>query len=1067
MSNNDSSPGTPELTHPEYDTSKGLIAWFTRNSVAANLLMLLIIVAGAWSIMFNMRATMMPDFQSFYVLVGVPFPGSTPEDVEEGVILKIEQAVEDITGIISVESSANSGIGRVRVEISTDYEVTDVMDEIKIAVDGISTFPDETERPFIKRIELEFAQVALQIQISGELDELGRRQMADEVRNELLAKPEITQVQLWGERPYEITIELSENILRKYKLTLSQVADAIRQGSVDLPGGTVRTINGDILLRTKNKAYRQFEFEKTVLISNPDGTRLTLGDIATVKDAFEEHDGFSYFNGTESISIVVMAVSEQNVLDISQAAKDYVKEKQQQLPAGIKLGYWGDLTYYLKDRLGLMFENMILGAILVFIILLLFMDLKVAVWVVVGMVITFLGTFAVLPTDGIDVTLNMVSVYGFIVVLGIVVDDAIVIGENVHSTMQRQGYTTEAVIQGAQQVATPATFGVLTTIVAFLPMIMLEGTIAAFPAAIGWVVIICLVFSLIESKLILPAHLAHMKAVQPSGSGITNTIQTGFAKIQGVCNSSLERVIYKYYQPLLKWCIEFRYLVFAFFLSLLILTIGLIAGGVVRYVMFPDVPGEYIETNLEMNQGVPKRELMAAIDKIIKSAETMQAEIKEEKGIEVDFVDNLFGYGKNSTSAQFVLELTKRKDLNIDPSEVSKRWRKHIGDIPGARTLNVSDADPMAGKPIAFVLTGNDINELSLASTELSNHIASFTGVFDIDNGAAELSDELNITIKPEAEALGLTLLDVGRQVRGAFYGEEAQRLQRGRNEVKVMVRYPEQERKSLATLDNMYIRTQQGDEVPFSSVANLSIKPGYSSIKRIDYVRAISVSANADKTRIEPSSVVEDIEHNFIPKLKNKYPGISVDRDAGSEEEVKMLTSLGIGLIFSLLGIYALLAVPLRSYLQPIIIMGVIPFGFIGAVFGHILLGLPISNMSLFGILALAGVVVNDSIILVDFINQSVKHGTPIIQAVIQGGTQRYRAIILTSLTTFFGLAPIVLEQSTQAQFIIPMAVSLSFGIVFSTIITLILIPCLYIVLNDLNTLFSKHDNEESVAVH
>ncbi len=1042
----------------DIDTHHGVIAWFARNSVAANLLMLVIVVAGLYSIMFSLRSTMMPELETQTIIITVPFPGSTPEDVEEGIVLKIEQAVEDISGITEVESTAAAGYGRVELDIDNDHDVNIVMDEVKVAVDSITTFPQQAESPYISRLELDFMQVALQIQVTGDLDEHGRREVAELLRQELLEVPEITRVELFGERPYEITIEVAEHTLRQYGLTLTDVSNAVQQASVDLPAGKIRTVNGDILLRTKDKAYRQFQFEDIILITNTDGTRVTLGDVATVNDGFEELDGFSYFNGGPSIGVVVMSGAEQDVLEVSEAAKAFLQTKRAGLPDGVKLEYWADGTYYLKDRLGLMFENMLLGAVLVFIILLMFMDFKVALWVVVGLIVTFLGVFAALPLESIDVTMNMFSILGFIVVLGIVVDDAIVIGESAHATMVRDGYNVDSVVRGARRVATPATFGVLTTIAAFLPMVMMEGEMAVFPAAIGWVVILSLSFSLIESKLILPAHLTHIKS--------ETSRKSLFGRLQRGCNSLLFVVITEYYQPFLRRCLEFRYVTFAAFIGIMMLTLGLVFSGIVRYVMFPEVPGEFIEVTLEMNEGVPKRELYGAVDKIIAASEQMQANLKQETGMQEDFVENLFGYGESSNSARFMLEMTKRKDIPVNPTQVADTWRELIGEIPGARRLSIMHADPMAGPPIAFLLVSNDIESLNAAAAELAAHLQTYAGVFDISNDAAQTSDELSIRLKPEGQVLGLSTLEIGRQVRAAFYGDEAQRLQRGRHEVKVMVRYPQDQRESLASLEDMSVRTPQGARVPFSAVAEMSLQPGYSAISRVDGERAVRVSANADLHSVEPSKIAGEIKTQFIPQLSERYPSVEIGPDGGTEEEQTLLLNLLIGLGFSLFAIYALLAIPLRSYLQPIIIMGVIPFGFIGAVIGHMILGMSISNFSLFGILALAGVVVNDSIILVDFINQSVKRGVGIVTAVIDAGSQRYRAIMLTSLTTFFGLIPIVTEQGAQAQFIIPMAVSLAFGIVFSTVITLVLIPCLYLVLNDLNTMFVASDDAEERAL-
>ncbi|MGI9289606.1 MAG: efflux RND transporter permease subunit, partial [Pseudomonadales bacterium] len=858
----------------------GIIAWFTYNHVAANLLMFIIVVAGLWSLFFALRSTLTPQFDSHYIMVTVPYPGAAPQEVEEGIVLKIEQAIENISGIEQVKASARDGVGTLQVEVAPEYDVIELMNEIRSKIDGISSFPEQAERPIIEKMEMVFAQIALQMQVYGDTDEKTRMEIADEIRAELLEFDEITQVEIFGDRPYEVTIEVAEDTLRKYDLTLSAVADAVRRSSVDLPGGSIRTENGDILLRSKDKAYRQFAFEKIVLISDPNGTRLTLGDIATVKDEFEERDGFSYFNGTASLGIAVMAIGEQDVLEIAEVAKQYAKKKQAQLPKDIKLGTWADVTFYLKGRLGLMVNNLVMGGLLVMLVLTIFMEMKLAFWVIIGLPITFLGTMAVLPLPMVDVTMNMISVFGFIVVLGIVVDDAIIIGENVHTAIAREGHNVESVINGAREVAVPATFGVLTTIVAFIPMIMLEGSLAAFPAAVGYVVIFCLIFSLIESKLILPAHLSRMRLPK-------NPESNWQWRLQRRSNELLDNLVERYYKPLLARCIEFRYVTFALFISLLILTFGLIGSGLVRYVMFPDVPGEYIDFKLEMSEGTSKKELYAAVDKIITSAHKADKELTAAAGANKNVIENLFGWGESSTSAEFMLEMIKDENFPVKPRQVSNRWRELVGEIPGAKVLSVSDGDPMAGMPIAFLLSGRDIDQLSAAAVEVAAKLQTYSGVFDIQNSAADVSAEMNIQIKPEAEALGLSMLDVGRQVRQAFYGEEAQRIQRGRNEVKVMVRYPEEDRKSVATLENMYIRTNSADEVPFSSVADMEMQPGYTSIKRIDYKRAVTVLANADKSLVEPSQIMADMQKEFMPELLARYPGVSYALDEGAKEEI------------------------------------------------------------------------------------------------------------------------------------------------------------------------------------
>jgi multidrug efflux pump subunit AcrB len=1037
---------------PEFDTNKGIIPWFARNSVASNLLMFVIIAIGLGTA-FNIQRTIQPDFEINVIRITVAYPGATPDEVENGVVLKIEEALKDIESIESVQSTADESFATITAGIYEDYDTNAVMDEIKSAIDGIVSFPEQAERPTVNRVE--FNNHALNVQLYGDLDERGLKELAEQVKQELTLDEDIAFVQINGARDFEISIEVSEHTLLQYGLTLNEVAEAVRRSSLDLPGGSIKTVNGDILLRTRGQARSQYEFERVVLISNPDGTRVTIGDIATINDGFVEKDGFSFFDGQNSIGLQVFAVGNQDLIKVSDAAKRYVAEKRNKLPQGVSITTWADITFYLEGRMTMMMKNLGMGALLVFIILGMFLNIKLAFWVMVGLPMCFLGTLAMMPIVG--VSLNMLSLFGFILVLGIVVDDAIIIGESAYAETENKGHSIDSVITGALRVATPATFGVLTTIMAFSPTLFTEGAFSPFPEAVGWVVLLCLTFSLVESKLILPAHLAHSR---PGTTGIWLKID----KIPRYFNGKLNYFVDHLYRPFIRKAIANRYLTGSIFSAMLIITFGIIAGGIVRFVMIPDVPSDFIKANLEMVEGTPEAQTRQAFDYIDSALRKVDADYQSahENSSNKRLINHVEAFGTSGRTLTFMVELTKNEQRDIDGGEIARRWRKEIGDIPGAKILSVSSADQTSGPSISLKLSSNSNTELEAAAKQVEEALSRYKGVFDIRNGASAIQDEIVLDIKPSAEVLGISSASLGRQLRDAFYGAEAQRLQRGNDEVKVMVRYPREERQAISDLQNMYIRSADNAYVPLSSVADMNFEPGFSQRKRIDGERSITVTAQVDKDFTSPDKVTANVMKTLVNEtFPDKYPSVIVKLSGESEESGVLMKSLAIGFVLALFGIYALLAIPLRSYLQPLIIMGVIPFGIIGAVFGHIVLNMSFSMMSFFGVIALSGVVVNDSLIMVDFINSAIARGERLLDAVIDSGCLRFRAILLTSLTTFFGLLPMLLESSVQAQFVIPMAVSLGFGIIFATVITLILIPCLYIVLDDFKRLVGGTSKE------
>jgi multidrug efflux pump subunit AcrB len=1030
---------------------KGIIAWFANNPVAANLLMLVIITVGLGSA-FNIQRSMFPAFDIEIIIVSLVYPGAAPEEVELGVVLKVEEAINDVEGIKRVISDSFESTATMIIEPQDGVDLAKLMADIQNRIDAIQHFPAEAEKPIISQPELRFP--ALTLQLSGDISERSMKSLADEIRRELLTYPAISAASVIGARDYEIAIEISEQLLREYHLNLGDVANIIAASSLDLPAGSVRTENGEIMLRTMGQAYVQQDFESLVLKTWPDGTRLLLGDIATVDDGFVDAAGFAAFDGVYSLGINVFAMGKQDLIETAEAAKAYAAERSASLPDGVKLDIWSDSTYYLEGRLGMMLKNLAMGALLVFIILALFLEIKLAFWVMMGIPVCFLGAMALINTPYIDASLNMISIFGFILVLGIVVDDAIIMGESAYSEQEKFGHSVESVVTGVYRVSTPATFGVLTTIMAFTPSLFIQGVFGAFPAACGWVVILCLCFSLVESKWILPAHLAHSKPAK-------NRILLRIDRVQQEVNRLLYYFVHYRYKPFVLRCIDNRYMTLAFFLSLLVLSGGLLAGGTVRTVLSPDTPGEFLQVELRMSPGAPEERTLQAVNRIAAAFGTMEEEYRRESGTDERLLQHMATYGFDRINGRINVELTKEDQRSISTRDIEERWRQAVGRVHGAEVFSITSAEgPTFGPAISFDLMHNDFDQLSKAAADMKEAMGHYTGLYDIRNGVSDTSDEFHLDILPEAESLGITRYDLGSQVRHAFYGAEAQRIQRGTDEIKVMVRYPKEDRENVNSLNNMFIRTPSGDEVPFQTVAQLDVKQGLLKATRINYQRAAELSAEANKREVEPDKVIKDIEKNVLPALQKKYPGLSYATSGMAEEEAKMATSMVVGFSLALFGIYALLAVPTKSYLQPLIIMGVIPFGMIGAIFGHWVMGYPLSMMSLMGVIALSGVVVNDSLILVDFVNKAIADGTDRLTAVVNAGTLRFRAILLTSLTTFFGLVPMLTERTTQAEQMVPMAISLAFGIVFATVITLLLIPCLYMILEDLASWRARNDN-------
>ena len=1021
------------------EKQKGIIAWFGNNPVAANLLMIVILVAGALSI-FTVRKQMFPEIELNIISIQVPFPGAAPQEVEQGVIMLIEDSIEDVDGIEEMTSRSSEGIGSVTLEVEPDYDVQVVMDEVKMLVDAIPNFPQQIEKPNIYRVRPN--RDVIWVTVFGDANERTRKELAKTIRDELKTVGGITKVEVVGAHDYEIAIEISQQDLERYGLTFQQIVNAVRGTSIDVAGGSIKTPNGDILLRANNQAYRGDEFEKIVLVSRPDGTRITLGDIAKVEDGFVETEAFTRFDGKPATFVRINSVGDQNDLKIAEYVQNYVEKKQQELPNEIQVASWGDSSYYLQGRLDLMLNNMWIGGLLVFLMLSLFLQLRLAFWVMIGIPVCFLGTIALLPI--VDVSINMISLFGFILVLGIVVDDAIVIGESAYTEIEEKGKSVDNVVAGAKRVAIPATFGVLTTMVAFIPMLMVEGGMGAIWESIAFVVIIALAFSLIESKWILPAHIAQMK-FSKDGSEKPN----GFQRFRNRFADAIQRFVTNYYRPFLKKCLHYRYATLASFVGMMILMIGLISGGIVRWVFFPDIPSDFIRANVEMQPGSSEERTIEVLESVAKGLQQVDEKTEQSEGDGVVRHTNIWMNGTESRTV--FAELKKGEDRNIDGYEIVNQWRESVPELAGVRAINFQGGiGGGGGFDIEFQLVGDDLNALKAAADELKAVLGEYDGVFDIEDTFGDGKDEVLVTTKPLAEAMGINLAEQATQVRYAFYGAEAQRIQRGDEEVKVMVRYPEEQRQSVGNLQDMKLRMADDSEIPFTELADIEFAEGYSTITRINRERSVNVRARADKDRVEPFRIVGEVRDSKLPAILDKYPSVGFKLQGATQDEAEATDSLALGGLLAMLAVYALMAIPLKSYSQPLIIMSVIPFGIIGAVIGHWILGMPVSILSLFGIIALSGVVVNDSLVMVDYVNKAREVGTDLRHAVLDAGCRRFRAITLTSLTTFFGLLPIVLEKSMQAKLVIPMAISLAFGIIFATIITLLLIPCLYLILSD-----------------
>lgn len=1035
---------------------KGPIAWMAQNSVAANLLMFILVVGGLL-ILANVKKEVFPPYDLEIVRVSVVYPGSSPEEIEEGVILPVEDEVRSLDGVKRVTSTAFEGKGIVDVELLSGVDEINVLQKVKNVVDGIKSFPENAERPIVSLIDQRRQVITLIV--TGDLNKRTLKEIGEEVRDELIQNEGITLIDLGAVPPLEISIEVPSENLRAYQLKLGTVAEIVKRNALDLPGGGVKATSGEVLLRTTERKDFANEFARIPVVSNPDGTQVYLSDIADVKEQFEDTYEEAFFNGQPAIYLNIYRVGDQDPLDIAARVHKYVEKKNQMLPSNVKLVGWNDRSEIYRDRIHLLVKNATLGLLLVLIFLGLFLEPTLAFWVTIGIPVSIIGSFLFIPFT--EASINMVSLFAFIVTLGIIVDDAILVGENIYHKREKGMPYLQASIEGAKEIAGPVTFAVLTNITAFLPLFFVPGPSGKLFMQIPSIVVAVFIVSLIESLYVLPSHLTHEYK------------KRGFWKWLNKPNEIFERGLKKFidrvFVPQITVAMQWRYLTLASAAAILLFVTGLFFGDHIKFSYLPRVDSDVISAQVIMPFGVPietSREVQRILVEGAERALERSEGKKISRGVYTQIGSPIPGRGPGNQALQltgshlvgaqlFLVTSDKRK---ISGVEFANLWREEVGEVVGAEASSFQGIIQISGGPPIDIQLSHPSNQvLETAAQELAQELRYYKGVYDIDDGVSKGKPQLSFQLKPNARGLGITSKDLAEQVRGAFYGAEALRQQRGRNEMKVMVRFPEKERKTVKTIEELVVRTPQGGEIPISEAATFAYDRAFTNINRTNGRRIQAVTADVNDALANATQIIQEVEEKILPGLSKKYPGLSYSLEGEQRDQIETMRYLAVGFVFALFGIYALLAIPFKSYFQPVIVMLSIPFGIIGAVLGHVLLGYELSIVSMFGIVALAGVVVNDSLVLVVTTNRNIEEGMKALEAVIDAARRRFRPIMLTSFTTFFGLAPMIFETSTQARFLIPMAISLGFGILFSTFIILLITTSFYLILEDVNALIDQ----------
>jgi len=1022
-------------------STRSPIAWMAGNSVAANLVMLVCLVGGFFALR-HMKQEVFPDIEIDVVQVSVAYPGATPEDVEEGIILAIEDAVQDLEGVKEITSVAREGMGIVSIELLEGADGEKLAQDVKSEVDRIVSFPEDAEEPEVRLVA--HRRGVLTVVLYGDADKVVLHELAEQVRDRLIQDPDITQVDVEGLPPLEIGIEVSQETLRRYGLTLEEVATRVRKASVDLPGGQLKTSSGDILVRVRERRDYGRQFARLPIITTADGSQVLLGDIATIKDAFEETDRYTTYNGKPAVLLEVYRVGRQTPIQVANAVRRQLETISYTLPPGIECAIFHDASEIYRQRVELLLRNGLTGLVLVLILLAVFLEARLAFWVMLGIPVSFLGSFLFLPAAG--VTLNMISLFAYIIAVGIVVDDAIVVGENTYHYHQRGLPFLEAAIRGAREVAMPVTFSILTNIATFMPLYFVPGVMGKIFRMIPIVVSIVFLISLGESLFVLPAHLGHQHDRQRRG------LAAWLHARQQAFGSGFLRWVHTRYGPFLAFALRHRYVTLCIGLSVLSVTLSYALSGRMGWGLFPTVESDFSQASIVLPYGSSVRKTEALVRRVLEGAQEVIAECGRPELAKAIICD--VGMSGSHT-ARVRVELAEAEVRNkiMSTEEFTRRWREAVGPVPGVKSLIFASDIGGPGshsRPIAVELSHRSIRVLEQASKKLARALTAYPRVKDVDDGFQPGKQQLDFTIKPEGKSLGLTAWEVARQIRSAFYGAEVLRQQRGRNEIKIMVRLPERERFTEQTINDLMIRTPVGTYVPLREVAAAHRGRSDTTINRRNGRRVVQVSADI-VPRSKAIEVLDDLKTSVLPKLMHDYPGLSYSFEGHQAEMRDSIASLKFTSTLALMAIYAMLAIPFRSFIQPLIVMMSIPFGVVGAFLGHLIMGYDLCIPSLFGIVALSGVVVNDSLVMIDFANRRRRElGMPQNESIHSAAIQRFRPILLTTLTTFGGLAPMIFETSRQARFLIPMALSLGFGLLFATFITLVLIPCLYLIVED-----------------
>jgi len=1025
-----------------------IMKWFVHNPVAANLIMFLLIIGGLVGLQ-KVGKESFPSIRPNQIEVSVAYLGAGPEEVEERIIIRIEEAVYDLDGVKRLRARASEGFGRVIIEAVDDYDMQRLLNEVKARVDSINTFPRLSERPIVTQPL--YNNTVMKLALAADIPEAELKEMGRRVRNELAALKGISRVELNAIRPYEISIEIDEYNLQKYGLSFDDVAQAISRTSVNMPAGKVDNESGNIQIMTRGQRYTGADFENIVVLRAADGTRVLLKEIANVVDGFSDERFAAHINRKNAVFLNVNMGESPNVVAISKTVTAYVENTlKPNLPEGMEAVIWEDQSHSFKSRANTLISNGLGGLVLVFLGLMLFLTPRLAAWVVVGIAVSFLGAFMILPLTG--ESLNMIAMFAFILVLGIVVDDAIIVGENIHRENQRGIKGTKAAVLGSTKVTKPVIFSALTTMIFFAPMAMVPGETRQFTFVVAVVVILTLVFSLIECLLILPAHLRHGGEEKPgplanffTKIGLTEIVN----RLRAKANRFLEITIAKYYRPFLDKCLRRKGLTLSIFVAmLLIVTVGIQKGGHVGFTFQPSIPQDFIRAEYTFPSGVPFDTVKEATKELERSAYAVVKDLEAKYPDDKIFKASMSFASSWGARAFFVLE--PGEDRPISTEEITRMWREATPFFPDAKEIKFDNTFNRNSRGLRIRLSSPHVKDIEAAAAELKAKLASYEAIYYVTDTADSAQSEAVLSLMPSAENLGISLRDLGRQVRQAYYGEEVQRIPRGIDDVKVMVRMPEADRKSFDTLGKLRVRSAEGAEVPFGSVANVTYRPAYTTIHRIDRSRTLTIITSFEEGKAaEVNKIKQDLKDNFFPEWQKKYRDVQHTFGGGDEGQKEFMESITTNFAFGLLIIYILFAIAFKSYFKPIIIFTALPFGYMGAVIGHLILGMDISMFSIMGIAAAMGVVINDNLVLVDYICRLRDKGYNVLQAVEIATEERFRPIFLTSFTTFIGLMPLMLETSVQAQFLIPTVVSLSFGVLFATTVTLILVPILYILMS------------------